>query len=128
MRYRLALALAGVLVGSSSCMTPAGAGSVRYVAPSQGNAAAEYPLWRGWLEARQCGRAQLTKRDERQWCEEGTTPGVKPKVGVLTLGSEVAVIDDTECRDMVHVRVLTGPSKGAVGCIEAWALSTRKPG
>jgi hypothetical protein len=109
-------------------MTPAGAGSVRYVAPSQGNAAAEYPLWRGWLEARQCGRAQLTKRDERQWCEEGTTPGVKPKVGVLTLGSEVAVIDDTECRDMVHVRVLTGPSKGAVGCIEAWALSTRKPG
>src|SRR5262245_26692432 len=96
MKYRVMLALGVALLGPIASMTPASAGGVRYVVPPKDYAPGDTPLWRGWLEARQCGRAILNKADLRQWCEEGTTPGVKPKIGTLPRGSEVAVIDSSE--------------------------------
>jgi hypothetical protein len=52
---------------------------------------------------------------------------VRPKVGALSHGTEIEVLDDGECRERVHARVLSGPLRGAVGCIVARALSPTRP-
>lgn len=105
--------------------TPAAAGEVRYVNAVPGGPA-EYTLWTSYTASVNCAKALLYSSDSRTWCEEGVA-GVRPKHGSLPHGTEVEVLDGTECRDMVHARVLTGPLKGQVGCIVARGLSASRP-
>ena len=53
--------------------------------------------------------------------------GIIPKVGRIGHGTEVELIDDAECRDMAHVRIMTGDMKDRTGCMVERALSTKKP-
>lgn len=117
----LAACLALVLLAS----TPVTAGPVWYVNATPGGPA-EYTLWTSYTASVNCAKALLYSSDPRQWCEDGVA-GMKPKLGSLSHGTEVEVLDDTECRDMVHARVLTGPFKGQVGCIVARGLSAGRP-
>jgi hypothetical protein len=120
---RRALALAASLTWLSA--TPAIAGVVRYVVATPGGPP-EYMLWTSYTASVNCARALLFSSDPRPWCEDGIA-GVRPKVGGLNHGTEVEVLDDDECRDMVHARVLTGPLRGEVGCIVGRALSPTRP-
>lgn len=104
---------------------PAAAVEIRYVNAVPGGPA-EYTLWTSSAASVNCARALLYGYDVRQWCEEGVA-GIRPKLGSLAHGTEVEVLDGTECRDMVHARVLTGPLKGQVGCIVERGLSVRRP-
>jgi hypothetical protein len=117
--------LAAGLVVTLLTAVPAHAGPIRYVYASPGGPA-EYTLWTSYTASVNCARALLYGTDWRQWCEDGVA-GMKPKVGSLGHGVEVEVLDGAECRDMVHARVLTGPLKGAVGCIVARGLSVSRP-
>lgn len=67
-----------------------------------------------------------TKEDQKMFCETGFS-GLKPKVGVLTAGTEVELLDSRECGHMVHVRVLTEKLTGETGCVAGSALSSVKP-
>jgi hypothetical protein len=58
-------------------------------------------------------------------CEKGVN-GVKPHVGVLSVGTQVELLAAGKCVDMAYVRVLTGSLKGKVGCISASALTSQK--
>ena len=104
---------------------PAVAGEIRFVNATPGGPA-EYTLWTSYTASVNCARALLSGYDSRQWCEEGMA-GIIPKLGSLAHGTEVEVLEGTECRDMVHARVLTGPLKGLVGCIVARGLSVGRP-
>jgi hypothetical protein len=104
---------------------PGGAGPIWYVNATPGGPA-EYTLWTSYTASINCARALLYGSDPRQWCEDGIA-GTKPKIGGLSHGTEVEVLEDTECRDMVHARVLTGPFKGQAGCIVARGLSASRP-
>ena len=101
------------------------AGEIRYVNATAGGPA-EYTLWTSYAASTNCARALLYGYDPLQWCEEGVA-GIRPKVGSLPHGTEVEVLDGTECRDMVQARVLTGPLKGQAGCIVARGLSAGRP-
>jgi hypothetical protein len=101
------------------------AGETRYVVVTP-DTPAEFTLWTSHTASVNCARALLAGRDEREWCEEGVG-GITPKVGKMGHGTEVELLDGGECRDMVHVRVMTGDLKGRVGCVVARALSVRKP-
>lgn len=117
--------VAAFLVLPLLASTPAKAGEIRYVNATPGGPA-EYTLWTSYTASTNCARALLYGYDPRQWCEEGVA-GVRPKLGSLAHGTEVEVLDGTECRDMIHARVLTGPSTGQVGCIVARGLSISRP-
>lgn len=104
---------------------PAMAGELRYVNAIPGGPA-EYTLWTSYTASINCAKALLYGSDPRQWCEDGVA-GSRPKRGSLAHGTEVEVLEGTECRDMVHARVLTGPFKGQVGCIVARGLSAGRP-
>jgi hypothetical protein len=104
---------------------PAMAGAIRYVVVTP-DSPAEFTLWTSYTASVNCARALLAGRDEREWCDEGVA-GITPKVGRVGHGTEVELLDGTECRDMAHVRIMTGPLQGRVGCIVARALSVRKP-
>ena len=104
---------------------PASAGEIRYIDAVPGGPA-EYTLWTSYTASVNCARALLSGYDPRPWCEDGVA-GIKPKLGSLAHGMEVEALDGTECRDMVHARVLTGPLKGQVGCIVERGLSVRRP-
>lgn len=101
------------------------AGGVRYVVVTP-ETPPEFTLWSSYMASINCGRALINGWDQREWCEEGVA-GIKPKIGGLAHGTEVEVIDGTECRDMVQVRVLAGDLKGKVGCVVSRALSETKP-
>lgn len=116
---------AACLVVTLLIAAPGHAGPIRYVYASPGGPA-EYTLWTSYTASVNCAKALLYGSDWRQWCEDGVA-GMKPKVGSLGHGTEVEVLDDAECRDMVHARVLTGPLKGQVGCIVARGLSVGRP-
>jgi hypothetical protein len=94
----------------------------------KGSGAGGYVLWSSHLAASQCGHAMLRNLNVREWCEEGTVPGVRPKLGRLKAGTVVEKLDSTECGDMVQVRVLSGELKDQVGCAAAAALTSAKPG
>ena len=115
------IALALALLASG----PVVAGGIRYVNATPGGPA-EYTLWTSYTASTNCARALLYGYDSRQWCDEGVA-GVRPKLGALSHGTEIEVLDDDECRDMIHARVLTGPLRGQVGCIVARALSPTRP-
>ena len=114
-----------ILVVSSLAGAPAVAGEKRYVVVTP-DSPAEFTLWTSYTASVNCARALLAGRDEREWCDVGVG-GIIPKVGKIGHGTEVEWLDDAECRDMAHVRVITGDMKGQVGCVVARALSTKKP-
>jgi hypothetical protein len=122
---RLPSLAAAILVLPFLAGAPARAGEIRYINATPGGPA-EYTLWTSYAASTNCARALLYGYDSRQWCEEGVA-GIRPKLGGLAHGTEVEVLDDTECRDMVHARVLTGPLKGQAGCIVARGLSFGRP-
>jgi hypothetical protein len=105
--------------------TPALAGEKRYVVVTP-DTPAEFTLWTSYTASVNCARALLAGRDEREWCDVGVG-GITPKVGRIGHGTEVELLDGGECRDMAHVRIITGDLKGRVGCVVARALSVRKP-
>jgi hypothetical protein len=104
---------------------PVLAGERRYVVVTP-DSPAEFTLWTSYTASVNCARALLAGRDEREWCDVGVQ-GITPKVGMIGHGTEVELIEGQECRDMAHVRVLTGDLKGRVGCMVARALSAQKP-
>jgi hypothetical protein len=104
---------------------PAAAGEKRYVVVTP-DSPAEFTLWTSYTASINCARALLAGRDEREWCDVGVG-GITPKVGRIGHGTEVELIDDAECRDMAHVRIMTGDMKGRTGCVVERALSTKKP-
>ena len=104
---------------------PAMAGEKRYVVVTR-DSPAEFTLWTSYTASVNCARALLAGRDEREWCDVGVG-GITPKVGKIGHGTEVELIDDAECRDMAHVRIMTGDMKGRAGCMVERALSTKKP-
>jgi hypothetical protein len=122
---RLPSLAALVLVLPLLAGAPATSGDIRYVNATPGGPA-EYTLWTSYTASINCAKALLSSSDPRQWCEEGIA-GIRPKLGSLPHGTEVEVLEGTECRDMVHARVLTGPFKGQVGCIVARGLSAGRP-
>jgi hypothetical protein len=104
---------------------PAAAVEKRYVVVTP-DSPAEFTLWTSYTASVNCARALLAGRDEREWCDVGVG-GITPKVGKVGHGIEVELLDDGECRDMAHVRVVTGDLKGRVGCMVERALSSKKP-
>ena len=104
---------------------PAMAAEKRYVVVTP-DSPAEFTLWTSYTASVNCARALLAGRDEREWCDVGVG-GITPKVGKIGHGTEVELIDDAECRDMAHVRIMTGDMKGRTGCMVERALSTKKP-
>jgi hypothetical protein len=117
--------LVAAVIVSLLAGAPALAGEIRYVVVTP-ETPKEFTLWTSYSASINCGRALVNGWDEKQWCEEGVA-GVKPKVGMLAHGTEVEVLEGTECRDMVHVRVVAGTLKGHMGCVVARALSGIKP-
>ena len=99
---------------------------IRYIAAPT-KAANKFVLWSSYRAATQCGHAMLAGRDVRKWCEEGTGPSHKPKLGKLDAGTRVERLDSTECDAMVQIRVLDGPLTGAIGCVSTAALTSVKP-
>ena len=114
-----------VLLVASLAAAPATAGEKRYVVVTP-DSPAEFTLWTSYTASVNCARALLAGRDEREWCDVGVG-GITPKVGKIPHGTEVELIDDAECRDMAHVRIVTGDMKGRVGCMVERAFSTKKP-
>ena len=114
-----------VLVFATLAAIPAMAGEKRYVVVTP-DSPAEFTLWTSYTASVNCARALLAGRDEREWCDVGVG-GITPKVGKIGHGTEVELIDDAECRDMAHVRIMTGDMKGRVGCMVERALSPKKP-
>ena len=114
-----------VLVVASLTVVPATAGEKRYVVVTP-DSPAEFTLWTSYTASVNCAKALLAGRDEREWCEVGVG-GITPKVGKVGHGTEVELLDDAECRDMAHVRIMTGNMKGQAGCMVQRALSTKKP-
>ena len=114
-----------VLVFATLAAIPAMAGEKRYVVVTQ-DSPAEFTLWTSYTASVNCARALLAGRDEREWCDAGVG-GITPKIGKIGHGTEVELIDDAECRDMAHVRIMTGNMKGRVGCMVERALSPKKP-
>jgi hypothetical protein len=119
-----------VLIGfvvASLTVVPAAAAEKRYVVVTP-DSPAEFTLWTSYTASVNCAKALLAGRDEREWCDIGVgVGGIVPKVGKILHGTEVELLDDEECRDMAHVRVVTGDMKGQVGCMVQRALSTKKP-
>lgn len=101
------------------------AGETRYVNAVPGGPA-EYTLWTSYTASVNCAKALLYSWDPLPWCEDGVA-GLRPKQGSLPHGTQVEVLDTTECRDMVHARVVDGPLKDKVGCIVARGLSASRP-
>ena len=114
-----------VLIAASLAATIAVAAEKRYVVVTP-DSPTEFTLWTSYTASVNCARALLAGRDEREWCEVGVG-GITPKVGKVGHGTEVEVLDDAECRDMAHVRIVTGTLKGREGCMVQRALSTKKP-
>jgi len=114
-----------LMVAASLVTAPARAGETRYVVVTP-DSPAEFTLWTSYAASVNCARALLAGRDEREWCEVGVG-GIVPKVGKIGHGTEVELLDDAECQDMAHVRIVTGTMKGQVGCMVQRALSTKKP-
>ena len=114
-----------VLVVASLAAVPALAAEKRYVVVTP-ESPTEFTLWTSYTASVNCARALLAGRDEREWCEVGVG-GIVPKVGTIPHGTEVELLDDAECQDMAHVRIVTGTMKGQVGCMVQRALSTKKP-
>ena len=94
--------------------------------PSCGDHTRPVGAEKGARPIRRPAKALLAGRDEREWCDVGVG-GIIPKVGKIPHGTEVELLDDAECRDMAHVRVVTGDMKGQAGCMVQRALSTKKP-
>jgi hypothetical protein len=101
------------------------AGETRYVVVTP-DSPAEFTLWTSYTASVNCAKALLAGRDEREWCDVGVG-GITPKVGKIAHGTEVELLQDAECEDMAHVRIVTGAMKGQVGCMVQRALSTKKP-
>ena len=114
-----------VVALASLAVVPAMAGEKRYVVVTP-DSPAEFTLWTSYTASVNCARALLAGRDEREWCDVGVG-GITPKVGKVGHGTEVELLDDAECRDMAHVRIMTGDMKGRVGCMVERALSSKKP-
>ena len=114
-----------VVVFAALAVVPARAGEKRYVVVTP-DSPAEFTLWTSYTASVNCARALLAGRDEREWCDVGVG-GITPKVGKVGHGTEVELLDDAECRDMAHVRIMTGDMKGRVGCMVERALSSKKP-
>ena len=114
-----------VVALASIAVVPAMAGEKRYVVVTP-DSPAEFTLWTSYTASVNCARALLAGRDEREWCDVGVG-GITPKVGKVGHGTEVELLDDAECRDMAHVRIMTGDMKGRVGCMVERALSSKKP-
>jgi hypothetical protein len=106
-------------------VVPALAGEKRYVVVTP-ESPTEFTLWTSYAASVNCARALLAGRDEREWCEVGVG-GITPKVGKVGHGTEVEMLEGAECRDMAHVRIVTGTLKGQEGCMVQRALSTKKP-
>jgi hypothetical protein len=124
---RLQLAVVALLIGIGI----AGAGEIRYVVASRsslGDKLDQYPLWTSRQFAEGCARAAISgnRAQQKEFCEDGFA-GLKPKVGLLTVGIEVELLDSRECGTMASVRVLTGPLSGESGCVVAKALTSIKP-
>ena len=118
-------AIAFVLAVTVLTSAPASGGEKRYVVVTP-DSPAEFTLWTSYTASVNCARALLAGRDEREWCEVGVA-GITPKVGKVLHATEVELLEGGECRDMAHVRVLTGDLKGRQGCLVVRALSPNKP-
>jgi len=114
-----------LVVAASLAAVPALAGEKRYVVVTP-DSPTEFTLWTSYTASVNCARALLAGRDEREWCEVGVG-GITPKVGKVGHGTEVEMLEAAECRDMAHVRIVTGTMKDQVGCMVQRALSTKKP-
>ena len=120
------MSLAVVIVLALSLVAaPAGAAEQHWIVVTP-DSPAEFTLWTSYTASVNCARALLAGRDEREWCEVGVA-GITPKVGKLAHGTEVELLEGDECREMAHVRVLTGELQGRQGCVVKRALSARKP-
>ena len=119
----------GIFATLSGCFLgeTVSAGQRRYVVPT-GVQKVGLPLWTDASWAASCTKATVSgsMTDKTRFCDEGFS-GMKPKVGTVEIGAEVEVLDSSQCRDMAHVRVLTGSLKNETGCIVASALSNTKP-
>jgi hypothetical protein len=127
MKLLAGLALASSIVICASVV----ADERRYVVPTTNVLVGrinEFPLWTDASWSDNCTRAVIsgTRENQRQFCDEGFA-GLKPKVGILSAGTEVELLTGGRCRDMAYVRVLTGPIAGASGCIVSNALSSVRP-
>jgi hypothetical protein len=112
------LALALVLVAAV-----AAAEEIRYIGASPA------PLWTNWVTFSNCARSRAEgdpPANQKMFCQDGFS-GLKPQVGTLEPGTTVEQLDSTECRELVRIRVVTGPLKGRMGCIPGNALTTVKP-
>ncbi len=123
---RIALA---VVTSVMFAAVPAGAqdDGLRYIASNK-EGLSGFPLWTNRVAFNTCIRALTrggTPQDVRMFCEEGFS-GIKPKVGTVTSGVQVELLDSQEYGDMAHIRVFGGPLKGETGCIAATGLTRIK--
>jgi hypothetical protein len=113
-----------------SLVTAAVTGQIRYVVASNtaGIEFKQYPLWANKGAADGCSKARSwgTKKDQEELCETSVR-GWKPKVGPITVGTIVELLDSRACGEMAYIRVLTENFKGETGCIAADALSSVQP-
>lgn len=120
---RSALVAAALLLLS----THAHADSTRYVVPmTVMNIKVPPPVLWAFRESREaCGVAN------REYLQSGRPVGQSctfGNQGQLPIGTEVEVVSTTACGDdMTRIRVSTGKLAGKVGCVEADALSTKRP-
>jgi hypothetical protein len=129
-RGQVMTVIIGLIGLSLGFVTAAVTGQTRYVIASK-NAGIEfkqYPLWTSKLFADKCAEAIRygMKDREETWCKTGVD-GLKPAVGVLTVGTVVVLLDSPQCGQMAYIRVLTGNFKSETGCITASALSSVQP-
>ncbi len=111
--------------------TAALAGEMRYVVrhgrDDRKSASVQYPLWESWAALQICVEKDVATVLGGGKLDAGPKRCPEAEVGSLSLGTKVELLDSHECRDMVYVRVLTGPLKGKVGCFPPEALSSLQP-
>jgi hypothetical protein len=122
MRASARIVLAIVLASADASL----AGGVRYVVASKsyGQSLTSYPVWASNEFAEGCAKAVMARdsRAQREQCDEGFA-GLKPKVGWVSVGDRVELLESNRCGDMVSIRLSTGD----VGCVSASALSSEPP-
>jgi len=97
---RTALAMVATVI-LAAMPTSAQDDGLRYVAPNK-EGTPGFPLWTSRVAFNNCIRALTrggTTQDVRMFCEDGFS-GIKPKVGIVTTGVHVELLDPGECGDM----------------------------
>jgi hypothetical protein len=126
-----------LIVMAGGWVTAAAAQQTRYVVPSKnalGDTTRQYPVWTSRQAQEWCASTRwnrmfnrgATQQDEDQACRTGVA-GMKPMAGMVTVGTVVELLDSRQCGKMAHVRVLSGPLQGEVGCVPVEGLSSVRP-